>query len=304
MRRGFTIAVAALSIYVAGAATPSHIATVDVTSPPNCTAVSTTSSPTLSQDGWDWSGEPSGTHLLCSYSTQGLTRTYWLYEPPSAAPGQPLVVVLHGCSQQGQDIAYLSAFDNEAALKGFDVVYPNQAAFTTSGTSFDGNGGYCWNWFLPQGQNRGSGEPALIAGITTTVTAALHSDTSRVFVIGVSAGGAMADIMAATYPELYAAVGVIAGCEYRGLPCFTQPSVVPPQVSGQLAYQASEDQSGASRAHVMPFFVENGDADPVVPVANALEAVQQWQVTDDYAVHGGTLQSPVPSTFCAHTGPV
>jgi poly(hydroxyalkanoate) depolymerase family esterase len=279
-------------------------AAVDVAVPTGCTSVSATTVPTLAQEGWDWAGEPAGTHLLCSYSAQGLTRTYWIYEPPTAAPGQPLVVVLHGCTQQGQDIAYLTAFDNEAAAKGFSVVYPNQATFTSSGTSFDGNGGYCWNWFLPQDQGRGSGEPALIAGITTTVSGALQADASRVFVIGVSAGAAMADVMAATYPELYAAVGIVAGCEYRGLPCFTQPSAVPPQVSGQLAYQASDDQAGVSRAHVMPFFVENGDADAVVPVANAFEVVQQWQVTDDYAAHGGTSTEPAPSSFCAHRGPV
>ncbi|HUY64192.1 MAG TPA: PHB depolymerase family esterase [Acidimicrobiales bacterium] len=305
MRRwlAVTIAIAAVSLW-STAGIPLHTAPVDITEPPRCTPVSSTTSPSLAHDGWDWAGEPAGTHLFCSYSTQGLTRTYWLYEPPSAAAGRPLLVVLHGCSQQAQDIAYLSAFDTEADTEGFDVVYPNQAAFTSTGTSFDGNGGYCWNWFLPQGQERGSGEPALIAGITSTVTAAMQSDTSRVFVLGVSAGAAMADIMAATYPELYASVGIIAGCEYRGLPCFTQPSVLPPQVSGLLAYQASEDRSGASRAHVMPFFVENGDADPVVPVANALEAAQQWLVTDDFAAHGGILGKPVPSSFCAHTGPV
>ncbi|MHB8681457.1 MAG: extracellular catalytic domain type 1 short-chain-length polyhydroxyalkanoate depolymerase [Acidimicrobiales bacterium] len=304
MRRRLMLVVGTLSVWGAVFVTGPASSASGVSVPPRCTAVSATSTPTLAQEGWDWAWEPSGTHLFCSYSTQGLTRTYWVYEPPGATPGQPLLVVLHGCTQQAQDIAYLSAFDNEAAAKGFDVVYPNQAAFTTSGTSFDGNGGYCWNWFLPQGQQRGSGEPALIAGITTTVTSALQSDTSRVFVVGVSAGGAMADIMAATYPELYAAVGVVAGCEYRGLPCFSQTSLVPPQVSGLLAYRASGTASGSSRAHVMPFFVENGDADPVVPVGNAAEVVQQWQVTDARAAHRGLAGALAPSGFCAHTGPV
>ena len=305
MRRAVTVGMASTGILCAATAAAPRVAAAGVAAPAGCTVVSATTTPTLTQDGWDWSGEPAaGTHLSCSYSTQGLTRSYWVYEPPNAAPGQPLLVVLHGCTQQAQDIAYLSGFDGEAAQKGFSVVYPNQAAFSSSGTSFDGNGSYCWNWFLPQGQNRGAGEPALIAGITTTVTAALRSDASHVFILGVSAGAATADIMAATYPELYAAVGVIAGCEYRGLPCFGSATAVPPQVSGQLAYQASADQAGVSRAHVMPFFVENGDADMVVPVQNALDVVQQWQVTDDEAAHGGTLQNPVPSSFCAHTGPV
>ena len=295
-----SVALALAAVFVAGPGAGAS----GLTAPGGCSSVSATTTPSLAQDGWDWAGEPTGTHLLCSYSTEGLTRTYWVYEPPNASPGQPLLVVLHGCAQQGPDMAYLSGFDNEAAAKGFSVVYPNQAGFTSKGTSFDGNGSYCWNWFLPQGQDRGAGEPALIAGITTTVTAALQSDMSRVFVLGVSAGAATADIMAAAYPDLYAAVGVIAGCEYRGLPCFTQPSLVPPQVSGLLAYQASDDASGLSRAHVMPFFVENGDADPVVPLPNAVEVVQQWQVTDAYAAHQGSTGEVVPAPFCAHQGPM
>ncbi|HZU80208.1 MAG TPA: PHB depolymerase family esterase [Acidimicrobiales bacterium] len=287
-----------------GAAPLSATPTAATAGPPGCAAVSSTTSPSLAQDGWDWAGEPAGTHLFCSYRAQGASRTYWVYEPPTAAPGQPLVVVLHGCSQQGQDIAYLSGFDAEAAAKGFSVVYPNQAGFTTSGTSFDGNGGYCWNWFLPEDQNRGAGEPALIAGITDTVASSLQSDRSRVFTVGVSAGAGMADVVAADYPDVFAAVGIVAGCEYRGLPCFAEPSVVPPQVSGLLAYRASRAASGASRAHVMPFFVENGDADAVVPVANAPEVVEQWQVTDAYAAHLGTVAKTVPAPFCAHRGPV
>jgi poly(hydroxyalkanoate) depolymerase family esterase len=306
MARGLGIVGVTMSVLAAWGAVlaTGPRATAAAGTPPGCSPVSATTTPSLAQEGWDWASEPSGSHLLCSYSIRGLSRTYWVYEPPDAAPGQPLLVVLHGCSQQGQDVAYLSGFDNEAAEKGFSVVYPDQAGFTVKGTSTDGNGSYCWNWFLPQDQDRGAGEPALIAGITQAVAAALRSDRSRLFVIGISAGAAMADIMAVTYPELYAAVGIVAGCEYRGLPCFAQPSAVPPQVSGLLAYRASDDPSGASRAHVMPFFVENGDADTVVPVGNAVEVVQQWQVTDAYAAHLGTLHVVDPPPFCAHVGPI
>ena len=245
-----------------------------------------------------WSNDPAGTHLLCSYSTQGLTRTYWVYQPTTWTPTDswPLVVVLHGCTEQGPDIAAISRFDAEAEQQHFLVVYPNQAGYTMTGTtSFDGNGSHCWNWFLPQGQARGAGEPALIAGITQTVIAADNVDPHRVDVIGVSAGGATADIMAATYPDLYAAAGILAGCEYQGLPCLGSAAELPPRVSGQLAYQASQ-----GRARSVPFIVENGDTDPAVPVANAVEVTQQWQYTDDYATHRGSLSSPVASSPCAH----
>ena len=263
--------------------------------PPGCSVVSD-----IAAAGW--SNEPQGgTHLSCSYTTQGLTRTYWVYAPPgfTGSARWPLIVVLHGCTQQGPDIAYLSHFDLEAQLHHFLVVYPNQASYTMTGpTTFDGNGSDCWNWFLPQGQNRGAGEPALIAGITRTVSAAMNADTNRVYMIGVSAGGATADIMAATYPDIYAAVAVVAGCEYKGLPCLSSASAVPPQVSGQEAYQAATDATG-SHARAMPFLVENGDTDTVVPLPNAFEVVQQLQVANDYAEHGGAPVNTVPSSSCA-----
>lgn len=237
---------------------------------------------------------------LCTYTNpaDGLSRTAWLYQPSSftaTTPG-PLIVVLHGCTEQGPDIAYISHFDVEAEQDGFRVLYPNQAPYTqpaNTPTGFDGNGSMCWNWFLPQGQQRGSGEPALIAGLTTQAATLFTTDRRRIDVIGASAGAATADIMAATYPDIYASVGIVAGCEYRGLPCLGAPSAVPPQLSAQLAYQAS------NHARVVPFLVENGDADPAVPVGNAFEAVQQWQLYDTFAHQHRVDLTAVPSAPCA-----
>jgi len=261
-------------------------------------AAATNACAELAQRPATWPASDPGIVFGCSYSEGGLTRTSYVYQPTSWQPGiqAPVVVVLHGCTEQGPDIAYITRFDVEAEQHGFIVVYPNQAGYTMTGpTTFDGNGSQCWNWFLPQGQQRGAGEPALIAGLTTEARSQWGGDPARTFVIGVSAGGGMSDIMAATYPDIYAATGIVAGCEYRGLPCLAAPSAVPPQVSGQWAYQAS-----GGRARVVPFLVENGDTDPAVPLANAFEIVQQWQVSGDYAAHQGTLTTPVPSAPCAH----
>jgi poly(hydroxyalkanoate) depolymerase family esterase len=251
----------------------------------------------LAQRPPNWPGGDPGKLFGCSYSQDGLSRTSYVYQPTSWQAGKsaPVVVVLHGCTEQGPDIAYISRFDVEAEKHGFIVVYPNQADYSmTSTTAFDGNGSHCWNWFLPQGQQRGAGEPALIAGLTTEAVSQWRGDPARTFVIGISAGGAMSDIMAATYPDIFAATAILAGCEYRGLPCLASPSAVPPQLSGQWAYQAA-----AGRGRVVPFMVENGDLDPAVPLANAFEIVQQWQFTDDYAANHGTLSSPIPRQPCA-----
>lgn len=290
-RRRTALLVAALATPLAAAAPLHTQATV-----PSCTASS-----------WPAGGAPlhePGSVWSCRYTNpaDGLSRTAWLYQPKGWTPAReaPLVVVLHGCTEQGPDIAYLSHFDAEAESHGFRVLYPDQAPFTqTSPTTFDGNGSMCWNWFLPQGQQRGAGEPALIAGLTREATAQFATDAHRVDVIGVSAGGAMADIMAATYPDVYAAVGVLAGCEYRGLPCLGAPAAVPPQVSAQLAYQATCTTGSPCRARVVPFIVENGDVDPVVPVGNAFEVVQQWQLYDAFAQAGRTDVATAASAPCA-----
>jgi poly(hydroxyalkanoate) depolymerase family esterase len=85
----------------------------------------------------------------------------------------------------------------------------------------------CWNWFDPANQARDQGEPGLIAGITRQVIASYSIDPDRVFVIGASAGGAMSVILGATYPDLFAAIAVVAGCEFGGEPCGQLPSPDP-----------------------------------------------------------------------------
>jgi poly(hydroxyalkanoate) depolymerase family esterase len=215
-----------------------------------------------------------------SYANGSGTLAYELYVPSTYKAGSavPLVVALHGCTQSADTFRQLTGWDRLAEAKGFIVVFPQQ----------DANNNYlkCWNFFQSGDMNRGAGEPALIAGITQSVQQHYNVDAHRTYVDGLSAGGAMSSVMAATYPDLYAAAGVGSGCEYAATPTCAGYKSADPVQAGKQAYAAM-----GSHARAMPVIVFEGDQDTTVPPINAQQVVQQWQTTDGLA-----LQSPISAT--------
>ena len=132
------------------------------------------------------------------------TRTYKLFVPGGhEGRALPLIVMLHGCSQSPDDFAAGTRMNEVAQERGFLVLYPAQAPRS--------NQSKCWNWFAPGDQHRDGGEPALLAEMTRHVAATHDVDPRRIYVAGLSAGAAMADILGREYPDLFAAVGVHSG---------------------------------------------------------------------------------------------
>jgi poly(hydroxyalkanoate) depolymerase family esterase len=203
-----------------------------------------------------------GQFLSGSFSNEAGTRNYRLYVPSKPASGpRPLVVMLHGCKQNPEDFAAGTTMNLLAEESGCLVLYPEQGA--------GANHSQCWNWFDGAHQGREQGEPSLIAGMTRQVLREHDGDVGKVYVAGLSAGGAMAAVMAATYPELYAAVGV-----HSGLPVGAAHDLM----SGLNAMKGAPRKKARTPSGLrpVPAIVFHGDRDAVVHPSNGEAVYRQF----------------------------
>ena len=210
---------------------------------------------------------PEGAQFLSrSFACAAGSRSYKLYIPSRLAVGRRgLIVMLHGGTQNGDDFAAGTRMNDLAEKHGLLVAYPTQPKAA--------NASLCWNWFTPENQIRGAGEPSIIAGITKDIIATYDIDPARVFVAGLSAGGAMAAVMGATYPDLYAAVGVHSGLPYKSAADLPSAFAAMRGDAGSLGLRSRKSRGAANDGPRIRTIVFHGDADNIVHPSNAASIV-------------------------------
>ncbi|WP_104202516.1 alpha/beta hydrolase family esterase [Billgrantia saliphila] len=216
--------------------------------------------------GANEAAEP-GAFTVGRFTDYAGTRDYKLYLP-SGYHGQalPLVVMLHGCTQNPDDFAAGTNMNRLAEEQLFCVLYPAQP--------MSANSSKCWNWFKAEDQQRQRGEPAIIAGMTRHVIDTYELDANRVYVAGLSAGGAMATTLAMTYPDLYAAVGVHSGLPHGVAQSLPDALGLMKGGSGPLA--AASSVRGSTRVSRVPAMIFHGDRDTTVHPSNADRVAAQY----------------------------
>ncbi|MGI8739196.1 MAG: extracellular catalytic domain type 1 short-chain-length polyhydroxyalkanoate depolymerase [Gammaproteobacteria bacterium] len=222
---------------------------------------------------------PLGQFITGSYTNHAGTRAYKLYVPGGYREQPlPLVVMLHGCTQSPDDFAAGTRMNQLAEEERCLVLYPAQGQ--------DANVSKCWNWFNACDQQREQGEPSIIAGITRQIMKSHRVDPRRVYVAGLSAGGAMAVTMGVTYPELYAATGVHSGLPYAA--AHDMPSAFAALRQGKRTGTGSGNTTGVRAENVggrgpdvsqplAPTIVFHGDRDTTVNPCNGEQVIAQSQ---------------------------
>lgn len=202
------------------------------------------------------------------HSSELGSRKYRLYLPRDLGRGAPVIVLLHGCTQDAAEFAAATRMNQLAAAEQAIVVYPEQPA--------SAHPQKCWNWYLPAHQARGAGEPAIIATIAGEVARQYRADLGRVHIGGLSAGGAMAVVVALAYPDQFASVATHSGIGWGvardvmgGLAAMKSGGPDPDSLA-RLGFAAMGD-----KARAIPILVIHGNADVVVtPVASRRIVVQ------------------------------
>jgi poly(hydroxyalkanoate) depolymerase family esterase len=223
-----------------------------------------------------------GSYIGGSFSNSEGTRAYKLYIPSDRSDGpRPLIVMLHGCTQSADDFARGTRMNFAAEAHGCFVVYPEQPQAA--------NASKCWNWFRPGDQAHGKGEPSLIAGITRQIIETQDIDPSRIYVAGLSAGGAAAAIMGEVYPDLYAAVGV-----HSGLACGSAHDMA--SAFNAMSGVGKNPGSRAS-APVKPTIVFHGDRDTTVHPCNGAKVIARGSGDTNLETRTEHKSSPEGHTF-------
>ncbi|CAN5363652.1 PHB depolymerase family esterase [soil metagenome] len=237
-----------------------------------------------------------------AYTNDFGTREYKLFIPHGVPVSNlPLIVMLHGCQQTAEDFAAGTHMNEIAQKNQCMVLYPSQA----SGSNCQN----CWNWFNKADQRRDSGEPSLIAGMTREIIESYRADATRVYIAGMSAGGAMAASMAALYPDLFAAVGV-----HSGLP-FGAANDIQTAISAMSSgVRNLSDSDRPNEVQAVPLIVFHGDEDTTVHPGNA-EQVIAWHLPELHidndgrlphatAVERGSVETGHAYTRTIHTTPL
>jgi poly(hydroxyalkanoate) depolymerase family esterase len=234
-----------------------------------------------------------GRFIDASYTNDAGTREYKLYVPSTyssqpAGQASPLLVMLHGCTQNPDDFALGTGMNVLSEEWQCLVAYPAQ--------SQQANAHRCWNWFNAIDQKRDQGEPSIIAGLTRDIMARYVVDPSQVYVAGLSAGGAMSAIMGTLYPELYAAVGV-----HSGLP-FAAAHDLP---TAMAAMKGDFRRPKGSKVRELPIIVFHGDQDTTVHPANGEELIRRRRrhAGEKIAVEPGRVPDGHAYTRTVHSHP-
>lgn len=195
----------------------------------------------------------------------------WLYAPETAGPGAPLVVVLHGCTQNAAGYDESSGWSRLADQHGFLLLYPEQQRIN--------NPNLCFNWFSPDDAARGKGEALSIRQMVESAKVRHVSNPRRVFITGLSAGGAMAAAMLATYPEVFAGGAVIAGLPF-GVASSVPEAFDRMRGHGGPRPEALAELVSAASPHDGKWptlSVWHGTADQTVDQSNASAIIEQWR---------------------------